>query len=68
MKTLLVMLEHESGTIQYLIDADEIEYTTKAVCLMMDNKIVAYFRRDNVISISRHSENIILSNGEEQEE
>lgn len=66
MKTLLVMLEHEGGTIQYLIDADEIEYTTKAVCLMMDNKIVAYFRRDNVISISRYSENIILSNGEEQ--
>lgn len=66
MKTLLVMLEHESGTIQYLIDADEIEYTTKAVCLMMDNKIVAYFRRDNVISISRYSENIILSNGEER--
>lgn len=66
MKTLLVMLEHESGTIQYLIDADEIEYTTKAVCLMMDNKIVAYFRRDNVISISRYSENIILSNSEER--
>ena len=66
MKTLLVMLEHESGTIQYLIDADEIEYTTKAVCLMMENKIVAYFRRDNVISISRYSENIILSNGEER--
>lgn len=66
MKTLLVMLEHESGTIQYLIDADEIEYTTKAVCLMMDNKIVAYFRRDDVISISRYSENIILSNGEER--
>ena len=66
MKTLLVMLEHESGTIQYLIDADEIEYTTKAVCLMMDNKIVAYFRRDNVISISRYSKNIILSNGEER--
>ena len=66
MKTLLVMLEHESGTIQYLIDADEIEYTTKAVCLMVDNKIVAYFRRDDVISISRYSENIILSNGEER--
>lgn len=66
MKTLLVMLEHESGTIQYLIDADEIEYTTKVVCLMMDNKIVAYFRRDNVISISLYSENIILSNGEER--
>ena len=52
MKTLLVLLEHEDGIMQYLIDADEIEYTTKAVCLMIENKIVAYFRRDNVISIS----------------
>ena len=55
MKTLLVMIEHKDGTIQYLINADEIAYTTKAVCLMTDNKIVAYFRRDDVISISRHN-------------
>ena len=55
MKTLLVVLEREGGTMQYLIDADEIAYTTKAVCLMIDNKIVAYFRRDDVISISRYN-------------
>ena len=55
MKTLLVVLEHKGGTVKYLIDADEIAYTTKAVCLMIDNKIVAYFRRDDVISISRYN-------------
>ena len=68
MKTLLVLLEHEDGIMQYLIDADEIEYTTKAVCLMVENKIVAYFRRDNVISIIRYENNVILSNGEELKE
>ena len=68
MKTLLVLLEHEGRNIQYIIDADEIEYTTKAVCLMIEHKIVAYFRRDNVISIIRYSNNVILSNGKEMEE
>ena len=55
MKTLLVMLEYKGGTVQYLIEADDITYTTQAVCLMIDNKIVAYFRRDDVISISRYN-------------
>ena len=64
MKTLLVLLEHKDGIMQYLIDADEIEYTTKAVCLMIEDRIVAYFRRDNVISISQHGKNVISSNGE----
>ena len=68
MKTLLVLLEHEDGIMQYLIDADEITYTTKAVCLMIEQRIVAYFRRDNVISISRYGKNVILSNGEVLEE
>lgn len=68
MKTLLVLLEHEAGIMQYLIDADEVEYTTKAVCLTMDNKIVAYFRRDNVISISQYGKNDVLSNSKELEE
>lgn len=65
MKTLLVLLEHGDRIMQYLIDADEIEYTTKAVCLTIEHRIVAYFRRDNVISISRCDNNVILSNGEE---
>ena len=64
MKTLLVLLEHEDGIMQYLIDADEIEYTTKAVCLMIEDRIVAYFRRDNVISISQYGKNVFSSNGE----
>ena len=64
MRTLLVLLEHEGGIMQYLIDAEEIEYTTKAVCLMIEHRIVAYFRRDNVISISRYGKNVILSSGE----
>ena len=68
MKTLLVLLEHEDGIMQYLIDADEIEYTTNAVCLMIEHKIVAYFRRDDVISISRYGKNVILKNTEEEEQ
>ena len=68
MKSFLVLLQHEDGIMQYLIDADEIEYTTKAVCLMIEDRIVAYFRRDNVISISQYGKNVISSNGEVLEE
>ena len=60
MKIFLVLLEHEDGVMHYMIDAEEIEYTTKAVCLMIENKAIAYFRRDNVISISQYGENVIL--------
>lgn len=59
MKTFSVLLEHEDGAIQYLIDAEEIVYTTGAVCLLINNKRVAYFRRDKVISITREDVSLI---------
>lgn len=52
MNTFLVVLEQKDDTIHYLINADDINYTTNAVCLMVEYKTVAYFRRDNVISVS----------------
>ncbi len=55
MKTFLVMSEHGKGTIQYLVTADEIAYTTQSVFLNRDNQMVAYFRREDVISIVEHS-------------
>ena len=68
MNNFLVITEHNNETVQYLVSADDINYTTKSVCLTLDLKTVAYFRRDNVISISRHGKDIILSNGKELEE
>ena len=56
MKTFLVMSEHDKGTIQYLVTADEIAYTTQSVFLNRDNQMVAYFRREDVISIVEHPE------------
>lgn len=52
MNTFLVVLEQKDDIIQYLINADDINYTTNAVYLMFEYNTVAYFRRDNVISIS----------------
>ena len=68
MNTFLVVLEQKDDIIQYLVNADDINYTTKAVCLMIEDRIVAYFRRDNVISISQYGKNVISSNGEVLEE
>ena len=58
MNNFLVVLEQNDDIIQYLVSADDINYTTNAVCLMVEWKTVAYFRRDNVISITQYEHKI----------
>ena len=47
-----VYLERDGKVLCYLVNADRIEYTTQAVFLMKDERMVAYFRRGYVFSIT----------------
>ena len=58
MNDFLVIIKEDGETTMFLISADDINYTTNAVCLMVEYKTVAYFRRDNVISISPYDSKI----------
>lgn len=47
-----VYLEKNGEVLCYLVNADRIEYTTQTVFLTKDERMVAYFRREYVFSIT----------------
>ena len=63
-----VYLEKNGKVLCYLVNADKIEYTTQTVFLTKDERMVAYFRREYVFSITEKVAELVERKAEELEE